>query len=199
MAKYKSSLTTVEIICLLHNWLSHALPWSIVNPSRADSFRRLLSNNYIFLKICRFAFLIIFIHAYFLYIYIGLTYPYQVVGWGELEWGWGGGPKGYFSSCQKGGPIMSKTIASDDPLALAQWFVIGPRCVRLSHGLIRLGTRLTQTPAVYPGTFDVFLRLLLVYLKKNCFSSIFPLIITVTYSQSNLISLSYDPCSCKEV
>jgi hypothetical protein len=51
---------------------------------------------------------------------------------------------------------MSRTIASDDPLALAQWFVIGPRCVRLSHGLIRLGMRLTQTPAVYPGTFDVF-------------------------------------------
>ncbi len=90
------------------------------------------------------------------------------VGWGKVEWGVGGG---YFSSCQKGGPIMSKTIASDDPLALAQWFVIGPRCVRLSHGLIRLGMRLTQTPAVYPGAFDVFSRthllLLLVYFMRN--------------------------------
>ncbi len=82
------------------------------------------------------------------------------VGWGKVKWGGGGGVgwglKGYCSSCQKGGPIMSKTIASDDPLAIEQWFVIGPRCVRLSHGLIRLGMRLTQTPAVCPGTFDVF-------------------------------------------
>jgi hypothetical protein len=73
---------------------------------------------------------------------------------------------------------MSKTIASDDPLALAQWFVIGPRCVRLSHGLIRLGMRLTQTPEVYPGTFDVFLShsfafFLLVYFMRNSSYSMF--------------------------
>jgi hypothetical protein len=142
---------------LLPNWLSHALPWSIVNPSRADSFSEVTCIKQLHIPVDLQICLLNNLYSCLFFVYLRHTFTKVLPqNCHTLIRGWGGGLRGYFSSCQKGGPMMSKTIASDGPLALAQWFVIGPRCVRLSHGLIRLGMRLNQTPAVYQGTFDVF-------------------------------------------